>query len=160
KDDFPWTEKVEKDPKGVVVAPGGRGVVRLFWDGRAKREPEPARLDLKLWVSSPGKYSLHTTVDLVAFVAYVRPVRFHPDRWELDALSEGSPTKKGHFVCWSSTRRLTVSARQDDPCFVYQPRELTEDECRRLEEELRGRKIRTRIRSAYRVDVTAHETKG
>jgi len=159
-DGFTWKELIPKDHKGAVVPPRGSGVVRLFWEGRAKREPKREMLELQIWVSPPGKYSQRALIPLAVPVQYVEPVRFHPKDLDVGTLSPEVREKSASLYCWSATRRLKVRGESSDARFAVKIQELDEPGCARLTEELRAEKILTRVRSAYRVDVTVSEEKG
>jgi hypothetical protein len=159
-DGLPWKELIQKDHKGVVVPPKGSGVVRLFWDGRRKKGPESDLLKLELWVTPPGKFSQRALVPLGAYVAYVEPARFYPKELDVGTLDPQVPQRSAHLYCWSATRRLKLSASQSDPCLTITIKELDEQERESLTRKLRELEIMTRVRSAFRVDVTVHEQKG
>jgi hypothetical protein len=158
EDGFPWKELTKHDTQGVVVSPKGKGVVRLFWDGRNKKEPERKPIRVKVWVNPPGKPSQRSVVPLAVLVAYVKPVRFYPKDLDAGVLSKDEK-KSLHFYCWSSTRKLEVYALSPDPCFDVAVKLLDEKGRAALAQELRDKGIATRVRSGYRVDVTVHENK-
>jgi hypothetical protein len=160
KDGLPWKALTEGSEDGLSVSAGQHGVIRIFWEGRNRLEPEKVRLNATIWVSPPGKFRERQTTTLGVHVSYVRPAHFYPDRLNLGTVSpQGSVSDSLH--CMSATRDLEVSVSgSTDPCFEVQVRKLEKPEdLRQLAEDMRAKGILTRVRSAYRIDVTVHERK-
>ncbi|HYT89428.1 MAG TPA: hypothetical protein VEL76_12045, partial [Gemmataceae bacterium] len=162
KDGLPWSTLPKDAKAGLLVPAGSQTVVRLHWDGH-KEEPEQVQLTAKIWASPAGKSDARQHVaQLVATVAYVRPVHFFPEKVEVGALSSEGASASASFECWSATRDLKVEvdrSKEQDPRFTFTATPLTEEECRDLEKRLSARDIATRVRSAYRVSVRVHERK-
>jgi hypothetical protein len=159
EDGFPWEPRGEAERGGLIVPPKTHGVLRVFWHGRGRREPERKVLQPQVWVSPPGKYEQRRTAGLVVPIAYVRPVLFSTERVNVGTLGPQTPSLSGVFHCWSATRDLKVRVHEADPCFALQVSPLSEQECLQLTETLRQQNTMTRVRSAYQVQVTVHEEK-
>ncbi len=159
---FPAKPLVEEDKEGMVVPARTHGIIRLFWVGRERRDPAHLRLSIRLWVSPQGKYAERQLTSLQVTIAYVKPVRFFPERLKIGAVSPDNPTVSEVLHCWSATRDLDVRVAKnlDDPRFVVQVKKLeTDQEREKLGEDLRAQNIYTHVRSAYRIEVTVHEQK-
>jgi hypothetical protein len=160
EDGLPWKRLDEKDPHGVVVPAGQHGVIRMFWEGVGRSEPKRENLTARIWVSPPGKYAERQVTPIGVFVAYVRPANFHPERLNLGSVGSQNPSVSEVLHCWSATRDLKVAASSADPCFEVLAKKLEKQEdLRKLTDELRAQGIWTRVRSAYRIEVTVHEQK-
>jgi hypothetical protein len=159
EDGFAWKPLIVGDPKGVIVPGKSHGVVRLFWNGRTKREPEKILLKFQLWVSPPNKYEERSIAMFAAYIQYVRPVICHPERVPVGVVNPQAPSLSATFHCWSATRDLEVRSLDEDPCFVVQTTRLTPQQCQELTTSLRKDGVLTRVRSGYQVEVTVHEHK-
>jgi hypothetical protein len=161
EDGLPWKAVSDADMGGVVVPAGRHGVIRIFWAGGGRREPEKMNLTTRIWVSPPGKYAERQVTPMGVIIAYVRPASFHPERLNLGSVGPQNPSVSEVLHCWSATRDLKVTASSADPCFEVLAKKLEKQEdLRKLTDELRAQGIWTRVRSAYRIEVTVHEQKG
>jgi hypothetical protein len=162
EDGLPWKLLSENSVSGVMVDPGQHGIIRVFWDGRNQREPKGVSLAATISVSPLGRFHERTTTTLGVRVHYVQPVNFYPERLNLGSVSPQNPSAADALHCWSATRDLEVEVGPGtkDPCFEVRARKLEKpEELRQLTDDLRAQGIWTRVRSAYRIEVTVYEEK-
>jgi hypothetical protein len=155
-DATPLTWKsVEVDPalrKKVMIPAQASGVMRVSWKGKA--EPEQLRLLIDVWVRAPG-HELKG-MSFTAWAMFNHPVRFDQQKIDLGALGP-KEQRVASFYCWSPTRDFQVKAISEEKCFQVETVPLSFTECASLEKKLEDYKIITRIKSAYRVNVTLME---
>src|SRR5205823_4483483 len=80
----------------------------------------------------------------------------------LGSVSPQNPSASDALYCWSATRDLEVEVGpgSTDPCFEVRARKLAKaEDLRKLTDDLRAEGIWTRVRSAYRIEVTVYEEK-
>jgi hypothetical protein len=152
--DTTW-ETLEQEGQGFLVPAQAQGMLRLAWKGKKVGDQ---RYWGQLWIDDQGR-RLYQRIEVSAQV--VLPVLVcaedQPEREVVDigTLSAGEE-RTARFVCYSETRQhFTVSPAppQANACFEYGvPQSLTDAELAAL-----SKKIRTTIRSGYRVTVSVRE---
>jgi hypothetical protein len=163
-----WTTLTEKyKDEGIMVPPGGVGLIRLAWDG-AQRESINLRLNLYLWAQLREQPKTRRPLTLEGLVIFARPVRTFPNRLTLEDWV--GDVARSEFYCWSATRpSFDLSVEPNDKCIEAKAERLGADECRALEDlmnkdENRGQgktqKASKRVASAYRIRVTVYRRKG
>lgn len=157
---FTW-QTLKLPDESIVLPPRASGVLRAFWDGSKKQQPEPLTLKIEVWTRAKAANVQDATVlELFTHVRFDRPALIYPPQLDVGKVG-GSGAAAPHIVwCWSATRDITVTATKGEPCIGALPVALSSAECRQLEKELEKQFILTKIRCAYRVDVTVHEQQG
>ncbi|MGH8632803.1 MAG: hypothetical protein ACRET7_01580, partial [Burkholderiales bacterium] len=161
--DFTWQVLAKDKHREQLELPAkGAGIVRVFWDGIKKQQPETLTLNVKMGMHAHGASAQElAAIDLMTRVVYVRPIRFYPDQLDAGAIGGGREPARVTLVSWSATRDFSIKADlKTDPCFVLDPKPLTEEECRQLEADLRKDYHYTKVRSGYRVSIAVHEQQG
>jgi hypothetical protein len=157
--DFTWQVLREDKPNDVLtLPPGSAGLVRVYWDGNKKQQPETLTIHVSIGMRVKGSAAPdRSAITLVSRVQYVAPVRFHPDRLDAGVLGGKTEPARLSFRCWSATRDFAVAAAKTDPCVEIVPKPLTNEECRQLEADLAKDSSVSKVRAAYVVEVTVHE---
>lgn len=143
------------DYKGVTVAPGGGGVIRLAWEDKKEKESQerPERLVVEIWAQAPGGGPRSVT-KLELPIALVPALRVNETILKVPDLSvNGKETKE--FKCWSSTRdafSLTAKEQTGNPCFSCTCTPLSESARKEL-----AAATKSHVKSGYAVRVTVSE---
>jgi hypothetical protein len=142
------------EEKSVDVPPGGKGLVRLVWDG-TRAENGKHRLTITLWSQArTEEFSPRDYPQLELPLNYIDPLVLPLKSISLDELFRGQE-KTAHFSVWSSTRAafgLTAEESSHDPCISCTIRPLGDEEREAITKETGSRAL-----SGYRVDMTVHE---
>jgi len=185
-DSFPWNTMSRSEKAGIGVPANARGLVRVSWTTR-KSEGQHLRLAVDLWTQPEGQARERRPVRLETGSVVVGPALFTNPSLGVGSLGPGGSAHR-EVVVWSATRsRLKFEVLNKNPLIVWKAVPLDADECRLLQQALRGSgkkgdKSRqgadddsaqaaadsrfaipeglhydTRVRSAFRVTVTVYE---
>lgn len=156
-----WRELVTAEGAETVIpaeeassGPVG-GVVRVGWRVN-KLGADQLRVDLTTRQSPDAPPAL---VKLKVAIQGVLPVRVHPTTVDMGELNPMGPPATTTVWCWSATRdQLLLSAQETaaDPCFVVLCSPLNGGEQQALARRLASQNVLTQVRSAFRVEITAH----
>jgi hypothetical protein len=144
---------------GIDIPAGSAGVVRVNWKSR-KAVGEYLRLSIRLWAQPKGKSTDRGYVDLETRSMLVPPVVFDREELSLGTLAPGG-VAEAECTWWSATRtKADLKAQDDDPLVTWVITPFSRAQCDKLEEQLRKRKINTRIQLAGKLQVKVVEAKG
>lgn len=156
-----WTSLMYKQGEPAILVPvpaGGRGLVRLTWEGK---EPGAQRLKATLLVREPGQPKFAVPATLEAPVRFVSTL--HVDQLTIDVNEIQPGTEKSAlFPCFSPTRhslRLQARERNGDPCFECSVRPMTDVELEFFQRQ-RTKESALPVLSAYLVFVKVRERSG
>jgi hypothetical protein len=158
-DKLHWEVLPTDERHGITVPPQSGGIIRPVWGDRSASGLRTFKITL--WSQPEGKGRDQETV-LVAPVAFVMPVRYYPEMRDIGILAPQGMAR-ADFWFWSATRdhfALDLKEKTGDPCFVFQATPLDKAECGELTKRLRAANINTRVKSAYRVEVSVYEERG
>lgn len=155
-----WKSLDKTDDKGVIFPGGAHAIFRMVWTNR-RNVGEALNLKAHLWARSPGDVSRQT------YAFAIEAVSAHPLRTKNPRIDVGGIDPDGHakaeFLVWSPTRdqlKFALNDRVGDSLFRLDVRPLSPNECAELQTKLRGEDILTRVRAAWKVNVTVHENNG
>ena len=160
--DWTWHKINEGDTTGFEVPAGGKGFIRVVWDGR-KEIGSRLRLTVDVWHQPKGKPRERPLPDkLEVPILMAAPVMFAPPRLSLGNLGPND-SAVGEFDIWTSTRDEfdLKFADTSNPLIVQEITPVSKEECRQLENRMRKEgDVNSRIRKAHRVKVTVREKAG
>lgn len=140
----------EEASSGPVV-----GVVRVGWKV-GKLGSDHLRIDLTTRQPPDAEPAL---IKLRVPIQGVLPFRVYPASVDLGELNPNGPPATTTVWCWSATRdHFSLSAQEaaSDPCFIVSCSPLNREEQQTLTRMLATQQVQTHVRSAYRVEITAH----
>lgn len=149
----------EKD--ALEVPPGGAGVARVYWNGR-KSAGSSLNINIRMWMHPKGKPEESSSESLMVPILMAPSLQFTTQKLSLGSVGTGG-SASGHFFAWSPTREsidIKLDPERKDPLLDVSITRLDAAGIAELEKELLKEKHNTRVLSAYRIDVTAHEQKG
>ncbi len=153
-----FVEKTKIPVNWLTVPPRAKGLVRVGWDLSRKAEGEGLQVKVELLARPKGGKT--TKVDLNTQILVVPPVQFVHSRIDVGELGFREKSQVS-FDCWSATRAaLNLTVTNDDPLFHWQLTPLSAKQCQDLQDHLKNKIRNTRVKSAYRIDLTVHEQKG
>jgi hypothetical protein len=155
--EWTFTKVAESDTKGFEVPAGAKGLVRLAWQGR-KGPGSRLNLGVKVWHQPLGNLGQRDFDDLEVPIMMAAPLMYIPPRVDVGTLVARA-SAEAEFTLWSATRPSFELEWGDslDPRFGYAKKLLSPEECRDLEKKLRKEGGNTRVRKAYRFQVTVRE---
>jgi hypothetical protein len=166
-----WNEKAQKDlsgeltwkalkpdrATGLEVPRNGHGVIRISWVTR--KSQGRLNLGVDLWMRPKERSGTLQSARLETLTAVVLPVRFDQTRINLGTLTGGS-VARARFHAWSATRSTgALNGASRSPLLKFTITPLTADEAKKLEKDLRDNVTNTRVRLAWRIDLTLEESK-
>ncbi len=163
-DSLEWTEFAKgKGKKGVVIPKGQSGLVRLGWEARGGIGSSP-NLRADLWMRSADDQTGTThPVSLFAKAVIVAPVRFDPPIVKFGMLAPNETVHRTLYS-WTSTRdslKLSIDTTKaaKEPCIECKITPIKDDQFAKLSKTITGQEWGTRIKAAYRIDLTVAESK-
>lgn len=154
-----WQPLAKSENQGVPLAAGSRGILRMIWTNR-RAAGENLNLNARVWArpaASGPKQELALKINAVSTHA----LRTRRDRAEVGFIGPGGVVK-ATFLVWSPTRdevKFSLREKNNDKLFKIDVRPLDAAGRAALQTKLRQEEIMTRVRAAWEVAVTIHESK-
>jgi len=149
------------DPKKTIPVPAkARGVVRVTWKG-GKLNEALSRIYARLWMQPELRPNAKQGQALETIVRIVPPVMFEPQLVRIGELGARGVFRTD-IDFWSATRPqvdLLVQSDADDGLIDVQVRPLSREEQAQVQAKVKST-YNTRIKCAWRAEVTVHEQKG
>ena len=144
--------------KGVELAPGVKGLLRVSWKGR--REPgEKLNLQLQAWKQPSGHPDQRVLFNLEVPAITVAPLQFFPPRINLGQLGPGD-FAEGELFFWSPTRpnlNVEIPAQENGPLQISLER-LTPPQVQSWRDQIKRQSGKTsHIQCVYKVRLQVRE---
>lgn len=156
-----WHKVTADDHHGVKIPADAQGLVRVTWNGR-KGTGEQLRIMLQIWAQPEGDEGGRQLENIGVPVVMAYPVQYDPGRQYVGILGP-SDVGKAEFYLWSATRgpdELKVGvAELNDPLLSTETRPLSPDECKRLADRLKEKKLSTKVRAGFLLTANVYESR-
>jgi hypothetical protein len=143
-----WQKLARHEKEGIVIPPGGKGLVRVAFKGR-RSAGHRLTIQPTLWHQPQGRMAERGFEKLIVPAVVSEPVEFAP---ATQTLMVG---EKAEFVFWSTTRtelNLSVEPTTANPGLQFQWNRLTKEELSALKT-VKTSPIDPFALSAYRLEV-------
>jgi hypothetical protein len=158
----PTWQKVTAGDTGAKIPADAGGLIRITWNGR-KNAGQDLRIYLRFWAQPEGDMGSRQFENFAVPVVMANPVQFDPYKQTVGILGPAD-VGKADFFLWSATRgpdELNVKVGAiGDPLLATEARPLSPEECRRLADRLKEKKIATKVRAGYQLTASVYESKG
>lgn len=154
-----WQKLIVHPSDGKIIPPGGKGFVRVAWNGR-KEAGARLNLNIEMWIQPQGRPRERAIEKLQVPVILGLPIVYYPSNVDIGSL--GTKEKgRAEFHLWSNTRRdvkLSLSPKSVDPSFEVELIPFSDDELK--QHQVGKAPTDPHLLSGYRMVVTVHEQVG